>query len=345
MKISVSMELIWQLASQETVSADLEEIGPNQFFAALLKFAEIPAEEVERYAPGADVAGQVVSDVQAVRVCLQSRSIPSTEIRRRLRELCGRGNHKYEGGLIHRSKEGRDILDLSARIALESRTEMLAPLHLLQTLLVSPTMEIRQVLSGGQLPGAAALKRTPLLDKYGTDLRKTAAQAEDCPKQVESHARAILQVLVSGVRKGLLLIGENESEAMQAVRQTARLMETGSCPSALKACRLVDLSGLRETYHGRDWIEPMQALFAEADGYEMPVWLVLPSILPLWKDERQEAWLNLLKTSLSGRSVRWICGLASSVYSSCIAKESEWKHRVHPMWISQAAHEEIPREL
>ena len=78
MKVSASTELVWQLAGQEAMVRQFEKIEPEHFCIALLKFSEIPVEEVEKIAPGAEVA-RAMSVSWRLRL-IESR--PNTSLRR-----------------------------------------------------------------------------------------------------------------------------------------------------------------------------------------------------------------------------------------------------------------------
>ena len=52
MKVSASVEMVMQLAGQEAIAAEFKEIEPEHLLAALLKFSELPTEEMDKIAPG-----------------------------------------------------------------------------------------------------------------------------------------------------------------------------------------------------------------------------------------------------------------------------------------------------
>ena len=85
MKVSASIELIWNLAARESIAGCFPEIGAEHFLQALLKFAELPVEDLDKVAAGPDAARLLAGEVQNVRAELAGRKIESTECRRRLR--------------------------------------------------------------------------------------------------------------------------------------------------------------------------------------------------------------------------------------------------------------------
>ena len=98
MKASVSIELLWQLAAQEAIVGEFAEIEPEHFFAAMLKFAELPVEELGHLVRGGRVPRELATEVDSVREELDSREIDSTRVRRELRARLGKGGNPYHWG-------------------------------------------------------------------------------------------------------------------------------------------------------------------------------------------------------------------------------------------------------
>ena len=127
MKASASIELVWQIATQEAVAAEFAEIEPEHFLAAILKFSELPVDQVGNLAPGADAVREMATAVGKVREELQRRAIDSTRVRRELRVKLGNGGSPPDGGPKHRSQASRDMFDAAARMADEVNSEVLVP--------------------------------------------------------------------------------------------------------------------------------------------------------------------------------------------------------------------------
>lgn len=109
MKVSASIELSWQLAGREAIAGEFGQIEPEHFFAAVLKLAELPVEDVGNFAPGANVARELAAEVNTIRQELESRSIDSIRVRRALRARLGKGGAPYDGGENHRSQASKDL--------------------------------------------------------------------------------------------------------------------------------------------------------------------------------------------------------------------------------------------
>ena len=107
MRVSASVELVWQLAAREAVAGEFGEIEPEHFMMALLKFAELPVEQVENIAAGAEAAKDLALEVGTVRERLESLSVETTKARRKLRGRVGRGKSPYEGGVVRFSVQAQ----------------------------------------------------------------------------------------------------------------------------------------------------------------------------------------------------------------------------------------------
>ena len=177
MNFSPSIDLIWRLAAQEMAAGEYGEIQPEHFCMALLKFAEVAIQANEDAGEQAELAKVIAGDAQLVREALQKCGIESTSARRKLRKQLGKGGSPQQGEKVHRSAASRALFESAAKLAQESDTETVTPLHLLTALVQSSTPAIVQVVLGkaAPTPRPAAL---PLLEKHGQDLGKLAAEGQ-----------------------------------------------------------------------------------------------------------------------------------------------------------------------
>ena len=174
MKISASIELVMQFATYEAIAGKFREVEPEHMLMALLKFPELPIAEMEKLAPGAS-SEQVAKEIEAVCKKLEQRKIDSKSARRELRTKMGKGNSPFSGGRIHRSSASRQIFDVAGKLAGDAGGETITSDHILEALMIAPTQLIEQVLGGAVGARVEERKDTPLLDRYGKDITKAAA--------------------------------------------------------------------------------------------------------------------------------------------------------------------------
>jgi len=244
MKVSASIELVMQLAGQETIAGKFKEVQPEHLCMALLKFSELPVEEVNKIAPGSEAARDLAVEVHAIREELTSRSVDSTRARRRLREQLGKGDGPPEDRQMHRSPASRELFDAAAKLADDSSSEVFAARHLLQALLASPTPAMAQVLGKamGREPRRVGRSDTPFLDQHTYDLVEAASGAElSGLSNREVEARGLLGALAQKNRKGVVLVHDHLGAARETLLVAAKTLATGVGPPEMKGRRLLDL--------------------------------------------------------------------------------------------------------
>jgi ATP-dependent metalloprotease FtsH len=110
MKYSVFIEIIWKIASREAIAASWGEILPEHFLMGVLKLVEIPESDVlEQITKDANLAKLYKEELVATRGILQSKNIRSDALRRLLRRKLGLGNKPYQGEIMHRSSEAKQL--------------------------------------------------------------------------------------------------------------------------------------------------------------------------------------------------------------------------------------------
>lgn len=351
MKVSASIELVWQLAGQEAIAGKFKEIEPEHFCMALLKFSELPVEEVDKIAPGAEVAKELAADVTAVREELDARSVDTPRARRELRKQVGKGDSPNDGGQMHRSKASRELIDAAAALADEAGSETLAPCHVLAAILASPSEAMAAALGDGDEAGASKMAKLPHLAQHGRDLVQMARDGKLLPaKGRQAEGRALVRALAESDKKGILLVTNDDATAMQAADEAAAAIASKQCPASLKRHRIVDvtsiesLSGERAGEGGNAFEGVVEKLVAEAASVEGLV-LVWPAIQAERGAKGISCWGQLLRTTLAGGEVRCICRIAQLAYHKWVEQDSAWRRLVHVMWIRDEARGDIPDEL
>lgn len=345
MKTSASIELIWNIAARETIAAQSKEIEPEHFFEALMKFAELPVEEVRNIALGAEVARELAAEVEAVRKELAGRSIDSTRARRGLRVRLGTGDAQYDGGQMHRSQASRELFDAAARLADDLGGETLLAKHFLDVLLESPTEPISEALGAAGM-GMPRRSDTPLLDEHGQDLTKMAAEGV-LPDAVARNpeSKALCQALARKDGKSVLLIGDSDDAAKAVVMAAAKAVASRQAPPALRGRRIVDASTL-DPYgpDGNEAVKRLGQLLAEAATAEKVILLVPPLEVPGDREPGRE-WVEQLRLVLANRAVQCICRVAPDAFGSHVKRDPEVKRAVHVMWVQEESDAEVPWEL
>src|SRR5437660_856163 len=125
MKLSVSIEALWNMAAQEAISVKFLEIEPEHFLEALLKVSEMPLDALVGLVPDPGAARCLASEAIEVQREVARLSIDSTKARRELRIALGAGTSPRTGDVIHRSPASRGIFDTAARLSSDAGGDVL----------------------------------------------------------------------------------------------------------------------------------------------------------------------------------------------------------------------------
>lgn len=329
------------------------EIRPEHFCMALLKFAEVSVQTAEDVGEQAKLADAIASDAQLVREALQKCGIESTSARRKLRRQLGKGGSPQQGEKIHRSADSRALFESAAKLARESDSETVTPLHLLTALVQSPTSAIAQAVLGRATPTprSAAL---PLLEKHGQDLVKQASEGKlpDKPGH-DAQCKAVLHVLQQKDRKSIQLITDRDNVVAELASAIAIAIASQDSLEGLRGKRLIDVSLSRPDAPKGKRISPEE----EAEGLELMRQLLAEAasqpeiilIVPAVETEPQQAsggdWPYLLQETLGKGKIQFICRVKPSVFTEHLRKDTVWKQRTHAVWLEKAAQGSVPREL
>jgi ATP-dependent Clp protease ATP-binding subunit ClpC len=353
MQVSASIEIVMQLAGQEAVAAQYKEIEPEHLLAGILKFSELPVEDVDKIAPGAEVAKVLAAEVNAIREELTGRSIDSTRVRRQLRGRLGKGDSQYDGGAMHRSQASRALFDAAARTADEAGSETLTAKHLLDAILAQPTAAMAQVLGEAANAGGAAERGqqrpkgsgTPVLDAFGQDLTQLAAQKpSSCPSERKAECKGLVQALVQAGRCGIFMVTEDDEAVRSVVLAAAGVVSGKDCPKALKGQRIVDLTGIKpQGADVQEAVERLEKALVEAKTAKNIILFVSP-LLPPRTGAKGDWWIDMLRSALVDGTVKHICRASEAGYRR-VEKDPTWRRRAQVMWIHKEQRRELPGEL
>ena len=352
MNHSPSIDLIWRLAAQEMAAGEYGEIQPEHFCMALLKFAEVSVKAPEDVGEQAELAKAIAGDAHLVREALQKCGIESTSARRKLRKQFGKGGSPQQGKEVHRSAASRTFFESAAKLAQESDSETVTPLHLLTALVQSPTPAIVQAVLGkaSPMPRPAALL---LLEKHGQDLVKQAAEGKVQVKPGhETQCKAVLQVLQQKDRKCILLVSDNDHVVVELTSALAIAIASQDAPEGLRGKRLIDVSltradalkGKRISPDEAAGLELIRQLLAEAASHPEII-LIVPAVEAEPQRTRVGEWPYLLQETLGKGKIQFICRAKPSVFTEHLRKDAVWKQRTQAIWLEKAAQGSVPREL
>jgi ATP-dependent Clp protease ATP-binding subunit ClpA len=345
MKVSASLELVWQIAGQEAKASRFGAIEPEHFCMAVMKLAELPVQDAEKIAGGAEAARDLARDVAAVRDALGVKNIDGKQTRRAIRAKLGKGNAAPDDGRMHRSDASRALFDAAAKLADEGDGDTLTPAHLLEALLTEPTDMIAQVLADAPAnPDKAKRAPTPLLAEMGQDLTEMAREGKlRAVSDRRAECSALLTALEVSDNGSVFLVCDKDDPVRSVVAAAAHAIADGSAPEALTRHRIVDVTSHRPA--GKDaakWKERMQALLREAsaDGKTILFW---PPVTAASKGLPPSLELMVAREAKDGP--RSVCRLTRGAYEKHVKSVATWRQRAQAIWIRNERAADIPTEL
>lgn len=345
MKVSATIELIWQLACREAIAAEYKEVAPEHFLMALLKLAETPMSDLEQMGAGTEAARVLGADAAALRQELGTRGIDSGALRRELRTILGRGNTPYQGGQIHRTPASREYFDKAAKLADDAGSDVLMGRHLLLTLLQEPTPPMAQVLARGGGGAGEAAPPAPLvvLYEHGKDLNRAVAEqklAQD--KERLAEARVLLRVWEQSQRNCAFLVSDQPEAVRKTVFTAVRCLLAGDTPAGLKGKRIIDLSETGGgTTRAKGTAELLERLVNEAAAVPGVV-LFLPAVGA--RGAKMPGWTDTLKRTAAQGKVQFVARLAPDL-RVVVEKDPAWKRIAQVISLAREKMTEIPTEL
>ena len=347
MKVSVSIELVWQLAGHESIAGAFKDIEPEHFLMALLKFADLPVAEIEKLGAGAEAVQALTCDVQGIREDLEARGIDPTPLRRAIRGALGKGTHKYEGGQMHRSQATRTYFDKAAMLASEAGSDVLTGRHVLNAVLAEPTPAMAKALAGcpAREKKAPVVPKMPVLNEFGKELKAQKEPEDDGkPSARLAEAKAVVHALAQPHRNCVLLETDSNTLLREVLTSVAQLLEAKGIPASLKGKRFIDVSEIEVTgKNGESNMDRLQTMIREAAAAKN-VMLVLPALEPQDRTGKPSEWVGRLKVIGGPATVQFVSRLAPGLRRE-LEKDSAWKKMAQIITLQEKKSGSIPSEL
>jgi ATP-dependent Clp protease ATP-binding subunit ClpC len=262
-RLTIPVELAWQIAASEAAGAGHAEIGPSHLLVGLLSLEKaLRAKGDARTLPAAAIAS-IREERAALTEILSGASLDAGELRRALRRRAGRGSGPRP------ERMGRSAASKAAfERAAASADGLITGPGLVAALLESPDDVIRDVLAERRvtveellrraralspaaenptpmrpLPAVDPESKTPTLDAYSRDLTRLARRGELGP--VIGRRGEILQVLQTLARRSKnnpVLVGAAGVGKTAVVEALAIRAAVGKDPEVLGGKRIVELN-------------------------------------------------------------------------------------------------------
>lgn len=344
MKMSTSVELVWQLAMREAVNAGFAEVMPEHFMEAVLKLADLPIDKLKLKNGEQHAAVRLAGEITSLRKKLAELEIDSTKTRQGVRTSLGHGGVPHEGGQLHRSKASRALFMAAADIASRRGADTLKAKHLLSALLSSPSDHMIDALKGTVSVDEKPEQNSPQLKEYGDDLTCRAREGNlPVISGRVAERNALLRALTSTEGKNVVLVGSDDDAVRDVILSAIGAVAAGQRvdDKELRGTRFIDLAAIgTNDLSDENALAPWGALFDEAAGAGDTI-LILPAIEP----ENSEAWLKMLEQELARDGVRCICRVTPDIFEQEMARSSSWRALAASISVQDTEIGEIPVEL
>jgi ATP-dependent Clp protease ATP-binding subunit ClpC len=342
MKLSSATELIWQIAVIEAAAAKHQFIEKEHIFIALCKASEIDK-----------IDDKMRAELQAVDEVFEGANLDKKQIRRHLRKVVGTGGYEYKEGVIHRSKECKEVFSKAAELAERKNEESLQPIHLLFVILSEPGDKIQQVLGSAgielELLKVAAediMRKAALafLNKYGRDLTNLAEQGRLSP--LIGRRRELLQLIRTLTRRqknNPVLIGEAGVGKTAIVEGLAIRIAACNIPKALQNKRIVELSManiVAGTKYRGEFEERLTGIIEEAKEPDIILLIdELHTVLGAGAAGSSLDAADILKPALARAEIRLIGTTTLAEYRKHIEKDAALERRFQPIMVEEPTEE------
>jgi hypothetical protein len=164
MKPDNSVMMIWPMAAMEAQALGWPEIEPEHLLCAILKFAELNVDDLERLGEAMGNVDELRQRHSDLRESLDEPwgiSVPhiSMPLRRSLRRRGNGEPNRHPGGLVHRSNAAREVFIAAQKIAERGSRQCFGLADLLNAILYDPDEWIRRGLEQHKIISAPQLSQ------------------------------------------------------------------------------------------------------------------------------------------------------------------------------------------
>lgn len=223
MQNSNAMGLVWKIALIEAVGSRNEEIFPEHFMCALLKFVELNRPKIESLVSERNEKMEgILKEQEKVNQILKALKIDTTQVRRSLRGKVPRGQLEKINNVIRRTSESREIFLKATEIAERRKSSLLRSYDLLQALIENPTacMKTEMALDEETLESLPTPQETPLLNRLGKHIVEDSQLKQVDHPQLLPQIKALAKHLQSKNPDPLLLISPQKELTEDVIRKT-----------------------------------------------------------------------------------------------------------------------------
>jgi ATP-dependent Clp protease ATP-binding subunit ClpC len=384
-QLSLSSQAVYILSVNEASAGGWERVGAEHLYLALCKVTNFERADSEMIIQhlGKDKgnADEVQADFVTIKGVFWRVPLDPNRSRYALRKIIGKGGVAAEDSVLHRTEACRQVYREADKLAKETGSPMVKPVHLLWALCKSedclPMRHLRKEgvditllvdicrdAGGKTVPGPGKKEpketektksKTELLDRIGRDLTALAAEGK-LPTVIgrKGELLQVIQGLLRADKNGVVLIGEPGVGKTCIVEGLAQLIASGRISERLqkiKGKRVVEITAsslLAGTRYRGEFEERMEQLIAECEMNKDAIILFVDELHTLMGagkggDGAMDAG-NILKPALSRGRINLVGATTTDEYTRYIEKDGAIDRRLIKVYVNEPSKEET-REI
>jgi len=344
----ISIQVLLRLAAQETVSSNSALIETDHLFLGILKLVEFNERSFAIDHNHDDTISSLMEELEALHKKLEEYGIDfpngSRLICRELRQrICKSGSAHNGRRTLHRSAAARESCQKAERVAQDHRSVFWHAAHLFDAIIEKPSPELKRVLTRAGVAGLGSSIMTPLLDRYGRNMARNAAESSIGLSQedlLDVATDPVCKVLIEAILKSnqlnALLVHTGRRTAMSAVENIADYMLTEAAPVPIRRQKIVEININAYAWRTRsvpaaDLQARLHAILAEAVQAGNVIIFLNQFEQCLRRTDINFA--PVLKKGLGGQKLRLIGCTDEAGYHQIISGDREWKQLLRPLWV------------
>jgi ATP-dependent Clp protease ATP-binding subunit ClpC len=353
-KISLGIQVAWEIAVKEASYSGYSEIEPEHFFLGILKLIDI-ANKLNKVYPSLseEIATEIKKEAEPIQQVFNDLKYDITGLRRSFRELLKQEKTNDKDEVLHRSKSSKDLfLQLFSGKYSNNPPNML---HFILLLLESKNNKIslyadKLKISNNDLLEKIKdkLKNTDtnrlnslLISQVGRNLSILASEGKLKPViGREKEIRDLARVLLQKEKKNALIIGEAGVGKTAVVEGLALAILNGNVPEILKSKIIIEIAMsniVAGTKYRGEFEEKVKKIIDELKLHNEIVLFIdeIHTVVGAGSSGGAEDASNMLKPAMARGEIQLIGATTIKEYRKYIEKDSAFERRFQILKIDE----------
>lgn len=191
-KLSIGVQCALKIAAMEAVAARCQYIEKEHIFIGICSIEKILTMDSLKDKNSLTIRQELNVENNSVKDVLCGMKLDATLLRREVRAMIDKGNHKHTEKVVHRSEACKKVFDRTNELTLSNREP--SCIHLLAAILERPGKAIRSVLNEAGVKPEALCQRALVC----TSMKKEKKEEELLH---EADFESIHNMLITGLEK------------------------------------------------------------------------------------------------------------------------------------------------